>query len=135
MNLVLELGPCIDQCLARTSYGSQISVILRINSRWLDKVIEAINCDSFRVEPIGFLALNIPDLVSIGQNKFDMFLQNAEDRIPVAPCRFNSNSLTFMIQNPRSKSQEAILVHAKTFLEFPMENHKKLNQEAIIHLP
>jgi hypothetical protein len=45
---------------------SSVSIILRINSRGLDEVIEAIYGDSFRVEAIGLLAVNIPDLVSIG---------------------------------------------------------------------
>ena len=117
MNLVLELGSRIDQSLARTSYASQISIVLRINSGWLDKIIEAVNSDSFRIKSIGFLAFDIPDLERIGQDKFNMTFQNAEDRIPVVPCRFYSNPQTSMIQDPRSKGQEAVLVHTKLFLE------------------
>ena len=100
MNLVLELGSRIDQSLARTSYASQISIVLRINSGWLDKIIEAVNSDSFRIKSIGFLAFYIPDLERIGQDKFNMTFQNAEDRIPVVPCRFYSNPPTFLIQDP-----------------------------------
>jgi hypothetical protein len=131
MNLVLELGSRIDQSLTRTSYASQFSIVLRINSRRFDKIIEAICSDSFRIESIGFLAFNIPDLEGIGQDKFNMTFQNAEDRIPVVPSRFYSNPQTFMIQDPGSKGQETILVHTKLFLEFQSTSryhcgHKKI---------
>ena len=46
-----------------------------------------------------------------------MTFQNAEDRIPVVPCRFYSNPQTSMSQDPGSKGQEAVLVHTKLFLE------------------
>jgi hypothetical protein len=105
MNLVLELGSRIDQSLARTSYASQFLIVLRINSGWFDKIIEAINSDSLRIESISFLAFNIPDLECIGQDKFNLTFQNAEDRIPVIPCRFDSNTLTSMIQDPGSKAR------------------------------
>jgi hypothetical protein len=118
MNLVLKLGSCINQGLARTSYASQIPIIFRINSRGLNEIIETIYCNPFRVQFIGFLAFNIPNLKCIGQDKLNIAFQNAEDGIPVTSCGFHSNSLTFMIQEPGFKFQEAILVHAKPFLEF-----------------
>jgi hypothetical protein len=105
MNLVLELRSGIDQSLARTSYASQFSIVLRINSGWFNEIIEAINSDSFRIESIGFLAFNIPDLEGIGKDKFNMTFQNAEDRIPVVSCRFYSNPPASMIQDPGSKGQ------------------------------
>ena len=42
---------------------------------------------------IGFLVLNIPDLVRIGQDKFDMTFQNDEDRIPKTSSGFYSQPL------------------------------------------
>ncbi|MFA6373259.1 MAG: transposase [Methanothrix sp.] len=42
-----------------------------------------------------------------------MTFQNAKDRIPAVPCRFHSNSLTSMIQDPGSEGQKAVLVHSR----------------------
>ena len=97
MNLVLDFGPCIDQCLTSTSYASQISVILGIDSGGRDEIIEAIYRDSFRVEFIGFLVLNVPDLICIGQDKFDMTFQNGEDRIPKTSRGFYSQPLASVV--------------------------------------
>jgi hypothetical protein len=104
MNQVLGLGSRIDQSLTRTSYAFQISIVIRINSRRFDEIIEAISRDSFRVETIRFLAFNIPDLVRIVQDKFNMTFHNAKDRMPVVPCRFYSDPTTSMIQDLKAKS-------------------------------
>jgi hypothetical protein len=40
--------------------------------------------------------LNIPDLICIGQDKFDMTFQNGEDRIPKTSCGFYGQPLASM---------------------------------------
>ena len=62
-----------------------------------DEIIETIYRDSFRVEFIGFLVLNIPDLICIGQDKFDMTFQNDEYRIPKTSGGFYSQPLASVI--------------------------------------